>query len=744
MKKYGKIVLLVILAAGLYTLTGCSSSEESKGYYALEAKVSESNQKGYDLMNEGKYDEAVLYFEQAIYYVYQLNPKLQNTDLQNSDYHVPYSELLDSPLNNLSWARNELGQYEESLELIEKALLIIPNSAWEHVNKGNALYGLNRSKEAMAQYDQAVDIDNESVNAYYGRGTIYYDEGKVEEALTQMNKVLELEPNDPDATETAIYAHLYLDQNEKAKALADEFMKKNPDDYTAYKYKGAVMENTADFEELKVFYEETGKKFKDFPEAQLKLGELYYDNEKYDLSLNYFTQLLKTYPNNIDIYIQLIKVNGALEDLKAADVLYTKAQKIDATSLQLHTAMGDAYMDNTYYIEAVPFYDRAIALDPANEDMYIKKLSALYRGKRNIRCVKAGEEAAKIDAFSSDIAWYTGKCNVELGHYEAAIDNFKEAVRIDPDDADAYSSIANAYLTLEDYEHAREYSAKSLEVDSENSQALYIKDELENKKKPLGEQISQFFSTNYLYKDNLPDRNQSLERLNKSKLSNPEIASLLEGVKRKDDRFTYTIYGEDYDLVTTEGAVDLESYKEDGSLVYFKIRDFNANTDDAFVEVLDRISDTPNKTLVIDLRDNGGGFTNSANNMLDVLLPSYVTSSLIYNDGYSDNYYSDASHIDFKHIFIFVDEHTASAAELLTLGLKSYLSNVTVVGRDTFGKGVGQLVFEDKKERILVFVVNHYWNVKQNNVMNSPIKPDIAIKGNSLENFMKPVNKTLK
>jgi len=444
-----------------------------------------------------------------------------------------------------------------------------------------------------------------------------------------------------------------------------------------------------------------------------------------------------------EIQIWLIKVNSALKDLDTAESIYKKALKMDASYSRLHTAMGDAYMERTYYVEAVPYYEQAIALDAQDEISYIDKLKALYKGKRNLRCVQFGREAAKVEAVYSDIAWYTGECNLELGNYDEAIADFKRAVEINPGEGEAYANMANAYLILEDYKQAEEYAAKSLEINAEDSQAFYIKDEIKQRSKPLGEQISEFFSGNYLYKDTTPGLQQNLAKLAKSGLSSLDVASVVDMARRKDDRFTYTIFGDDYDLATAEGGSDVESYYEKESVVYFKIHDFNANTDDKFVEVLDRITDTQNKILVIDMRDNGGGFTNSANNMLDVLLPEYVTSSLIYNDGYTDNYYSDASHIDFRHIYVFVNENTASAAELLTLGLTSYLNNVTVVGRNTFGKGVGQLVFEDKANKIMVFVVNHYWNVKQNNVMNSHIKPDIVIKGNQLDSFMEPVNQAL-
>ncbi|GJM69804.1 hypothetical protein HMSSN036_20200 [Paenibacillus macerans] len=229
-----------------------------------------------------------------------------------------------------------------------------------------------------------------------------------------------------------------------------------------------------------------------------------------------------------------------------------------------------------------------------------------------------------------------------------------------------------------------------------------------------------------------------MEKLKQPGLSVEQIGRTINNAKLADDRFTFAIYGDAYDQMTA-ARDDNITYKEKGNTYYFAFDSFTETTDDQFIQLLDRIPNPEDKTLVLDLRGNGGGLSYSANAMLDVLLPDLVTSTIIYQDGYTSSYYSDASHTGFKKIYIFVDENTASAAELLTLGLKTYLNNVTVVGRDTFGKGVGQVVFEDKRNRIIVYVVNHYWNVKQNNIMNAHIKPDIYVKGNKLDDFMRAV-----
>lgn len=732
LKQKGRFVIitLLLLTCG-YILSGCT---QGIAKLELEGNLKENNQRGLDRIIAGQYTDAIESLDKALEYVYQLDPSL--VDL---DHEVELDGFMDSPFDNLSWAYNGLGQYEKALEYVEKALLILPNTDGEFVNKGNALYGLNRSDEAVIYYDKALALNKDS-DAHYGMGMIYYDDQKYKQALVEFEHYLKVYSLDIDAARMKIYSQLALYDNEEATAFAEEFLQRNVDNYDAYELKGEVLESLGEYEDILAWYKLTGEKFPDTIEAQLLLGELYSDYEHYDLSIHHYNMLLEKYPDNMDIYIRIIKNNSAMGDLDLAKENYTKAVSIDDAYPELYNAMGNILRDNTLYMESLEYFDKAIKADPLDENAYINKIVTLYSSKRNLQCVEFGKEAEKVEAVYSDIAWYTGKCNLELGNYTEAIDYFERAIEIDPTDSEAFSNIASAYLSLENDDKAEEYSEKSLELYADNWLGMDVKNALQERRKPMGTQIKSFFSENYLYKDSLNGLDKALSKLDKGDISNQEIASVLEGVKEKNDRFTFIVYGDQYKQLTASSDNDI-TYEDQGDISYFRINGFSRNTDDNFIADLDRIQNPEDKTLVIDLRGNTGGYTDSANNMLDVLLSDYVTSTLIYRDGYTDSYYSDASHIDFKAIYIFVDEYSASASELLTLGLKTYLNNVTIVGRDTFGKGVGQRVFEDKKNEIMIFVVNHYWNVKQNNIMNTHIKPDIYVKGDQLENFMKKVKK---
>ena len=114
--------------------------------------------------------------------------------------------------------------------------------------------------------------------------------------------------------------------------------------------------------------------------------------------------------------------------------------------------------------------------------------------------------------------------------------------------------------------------------------------------------------------------------------------------------------------------------------------------------------------------------------ILDYLLGDCATVNFITREGYSSSYYSSADHVLFKKIILLTDQYTASASELLTLGLKVYHPDTLIIGEKTYGKGVSQIFCNDTKNKIALCLVNTYWNVREINIQGYGIEPDQAAK----------------
>lgn len=93
--------------------------------------------------------------------------------------------------------------------------------------------------------------------------------------------------------------------------------------------------------------------------------------------------------------------------------------------------------------------------------------------------------------------------------------------------------------------------------------------------------------------------------------------------------------------------------------------------------------------FIIDLRDNGGGQNDYMMQAVDYFAGEGTVNFYNYNGEQIDMHHTDSDAID-AEIIVLVNENTASAAEIFTSLCKQFGKNVTLVGTNTFGKGIFQ------------------------------------------------------
>lgn len=145
-------------------------------------------------------------------------------------------------------------------------------------------------------------------------------------------------------------------------------------------------------------------------------------------------------------------------------------------------------------------------------------------------------------------------------------------------------------------------------------------------------------------------------------------------------------------------SVSFKNYKKD-RIGYISVSSFLEKTDEEFTSALDKLEAKGIEGLIIDLRYNGGGFVNTAYNMLNRILPSGKTVfSFEYESNKKDYFVTENSQGEkdrtFEYpIFILINNNSASASELFA-GALSDLGYAETVGETSFGKGVAQSVYQ--------------------------------------------------
>jgi len=122
-------------------------------------------------------------------------------------------------------------------------------------------------------------------------------------------------------------------------------------------------------------------------------------------------------------------------------------------------------------------------------------------------------------------------------------------------------------------------------------------------------------------------------------------------------------------------------------------RGFNYTTTDELLDALDRLHAKGMTSLVLDLRNNPGGFLDQAIHVAEVFLRSgqrILTQK--GRNGFRDNVYeSRNSSPDMTPLVILINENTASASEIVAGAMQDH-DRALIVGQTSFGKGLVQSI----------------------------------------------------
>ena len=134
--------------------------------------------------------------------------------------------------------------------------------------------------------------------------------------------------------------------------------------------------------------------------------------------------------------------------------------------------------------------------------------------------------------------------------------------------------------------------------------------------------------------------------------------------------------------------------------------------------------------VVLDLRNNGGGYVSAAGEMLSLWLnggDKYMIEKSIHNDDKTD-YVPRGKNPIFKDTktIVLINRSTASASEIVAGALKDY-EKATIVGMTSFGKGVMQTMLNLSDGGKLKVTTAHWYTPNGSSINKTGIKPDVEI-----------------
>lgn len=152
------------------------------------------------------------------------------------------------------------------------------------------------------------------------------------------------------------------------------------------------------------------------------------------------------------------------------------------------------------------------------------------------------------------------------------------------------------------------------------------------------------------------------------------------------------------------------SYMANPETGYIKVSKFAATTADEFRTAVSELQTEGMQNLILDLRDNGGGYLNAAIDLADEFLDE--GKLIVYTEGKAyprqDAYSTSVGNMEKGKVVVLIDEGSASASEIVTGAIQDWDRGL-VIGRRSFGKGLVQRPFDLPDGSAIRLTVSRYF-----------------------------------
>lgn len=208
-----------------------------------------------------------------------------------------------------------------------------------------------------------------------------------------------------------------------------------------------------------------------------------------------------------------------------------------------------------------------------------------------------------------------------------------------------------------------------------------------------------------------------------------DAVDIMRGTPGTDVNVTFLRNGEEISFVLTRAQINVnrvDAMMLDEEIGYIALYEFAGDCAAKFETALNDVVSQGARGVIIDLRDNPGGWVDDAETIGDMFLDKGTLCYLQYRDGTREYYHTKNGKTDVQLVLL-LNENSASSSEILAGALKDR-ANATIVGVQSYGKGIVQSVLPISNDGSgMQLTIAQYYTPSGNKVHKIGITPDVEI-----------------
>ena len=243
-------------------------------------------------------------------------------------------------------------------------------------------------------------------------------------------------------------------------------------------------------------------------EVHNNLGVAYFKADKTKKAIQQYKTALELKPDYVAAMNNLgnaLKKNGQYND---AEPYFRRALQITPNSPILNLNLGICLLGNQQIEAAIPYLEKAAIISGFEIPAYNSLYDAFQNSHQEKQAVKYFSQLREKNPNQPIAHYILGKANTKKGHYQQAIVNFSEALRLHPNYLDTAIHRQKIFHRIKQIEHAIELLENKRRAEPQDHQLLYQLGELYNQKEEIHKAKQYYLKSLEIQRDYVPALNK--------------------------------------------------------------------------------------------------------------------------------------------------------------------------------------------------------------------------------------------